>query len=104
MRKVLEDLGHNVISTWLDEDDAQSYELHPARGPGYALRDRGEIEASNMLIIDTIEESSSGGREVELGLALAGFKRTWRVGPARNIFHTIVQQDFPDWESAYENL
>ncbi len=104
VRRMLERLGHEVTSTWLDEDGAQSYELNPQFGPGYAIRDRGEVEASDILILDTLEQSNTGGREVELGLALATGKRTWRVGPARNIFHTVVGATFDDWESCYEKL
>ena len=104
VRRELERFGHQVVSTWLNEDGAQSYELHPSKGPGYALRDRQEVEDCDLLVIDTLAESYTGGREVELGIALAKFKRTWRVGPARNIFHTIVQETFPTWEAVYAGL
>lgn len=104
IRRELEFRGHTVTSTWLDEDGAQSYELHPDRGPGYALRDRQEVEDSDLLILDTLELSNTGGREVELGIAMALHKRTWRVGPARNIFHTIVSKVYDDWETCYEDV
>ena len=104
VRRILEALNHEVVSTWLDEEGGQSYELNPDNGPGYAIRDRQEVEDADLLILDTLEQSVTGGREVELGLALAKFKRTWRVGPARNIFHTVVNHHFPDWETCYENL
>lgn len=104
VRRVLEALNHQVVSTWLDEDGAQSYELNPECGPGYAIRDRQEVDDADILIIDTLESSHTGGREVELGLALGSHKRVWRVGPARNIFHTVVNQHFPDWESCYARL
>ncbi len=105
VRIALEQLGHTIISTWLDEEGGQSYELNPTRGPGYALRDMAEVNLeADLLIIDTLEESKTGGREVELGMALARMKRTWRVGPARNIFHTITQRHYTSWEEVYADL
>ena len=103
-RDVLESQGHAVVSTWLDEEGSQSYELHPDRGPGYSLRDLGEVNQCELLIIDTMEESCTGGREVEYGIALANGIRLWRVGPARNIFHTIAGRAFSSWNEAYGAL
>lgn len=104
VRDILESQGHSVVSTWLDEEGAQSYELHPDRGPGYALRDLGEVNACELLILDTLEESVTGGREVEYGIAMANGIRIWRVGPARNIFHTIAGRTFSSWNEAYGEL
>ena len=104
VRQVIESQGHSVVSTWLDEDGAQAYELHPERGPGYSLRDLGEVADCDLLIIDTQEESATGGREVEYGAALVQGKQLWRVGPARNIFHTIAHRVFSSWGHCYIDL
>lgn len=104
IRTNLERLGHEVVSTWLDEPGAQSFELNPDKGPGYSLRDLGEVASCDLLIIDTQEESCTGGREVEYGAALVQGKQLWRVGPSRNIFHTIAHRVFSNWNECYANL
>lgn len=95
-------LGHEVISSWLDED--QSFNSIPEMAPGFSFRDLGEVMASDLLIIDTFEGSNTGGREVEYGAAIALGRPVWRVGPSRNIFHSIAKRTFNSWEAVYYDL
>lgn len=70
----------------------------------YSYRDAGEIVTADLLIIDTQEESCSGGREVEYGMALALGKPVWVVGPHRNIFHSVCRRQFDDWAPVLKEL
>ncbi len=98
-------LGHTVCSNWLSEDNAQAFsELTTKRRQMYSYRDIGEVVSCDLLIIDTAEESTSGGREVEYGMALALGKSVWVIGPDRNIFHSVCRRRFDDWQMALKEL
>ncbi len=106
MREVIEGLGHEVVSGWLDETQtAQSLaSTTPEEARIFAYRDMGEIMSCDLLIIDTQEESTSGGREVEYGVAMALGKPMWLVGPNRNIFHSIPRRQYDTWEEVIGDL
>lgn len=101
----LEEMGHEVCSGWLEEDNAQAMStLTPKKMKLYSHRDLGEIMTADLLIIDTGEESNTGGREVEYGVALALGKLVWVVGPVRNIFHSVPRHQFNDWGLVFAHL
>ena len=104
VRDEIKALGHTVTSSWLGEKGGQSFELQPHNGPRYATRDVGEIVTSDLLIIDTKEQSNTGGREVEYGVALALGKLVWVVGKHRNVFHTVARHTFTTWDECYAYL
>lgn len=105
VRDSLVRLGHTVCSNWLSEDNAQAFsELTTKRRQMYSYRDIGEVVSCDLLIIDTAEESTSGGREVEYGMALALGKSVWVIGPDRNIFHSVCRRRFDDWQMALKEL
>lgn len=83
-----------VVGTWLDEEKDSSSERTRRR---YAIRDYTEVCGSDILILDTFDESATGGREVEYGIAMAAGKRVWLVGPPRNIFHAWADRKFKSW-------
>lgn len=60
-------------------------------------RDVEEVMRADMLIIDTYDESITGGREVELGMAMSNKAVVYRVGPIRNIFHHLIP-GFDTWD------
>ncbi len=64
-----------------------------------ATRDCGELFDCHLFIIDTLDDSNTGGREVEYGLAVGAGKEVWRVGPVRNIFH-LSARAFSSWDQA----
>ena len=70
----------------------------------YANRDYSEVLQSELLIVDTVDVNDRGGREVEVGLALAFGLGVWVVGPRRNVFHYLVNQQFSTWEETLEQL
>lgn len=97
-------IGYKVDSSWMEEcakytdpnniDDATA--LH------FAAMDIRDLKACDMVIIDTLDETAAGGgREVEFGLALSNprYPTLIRVGPRRNVFHTIVAQSFENWDA-----
>ena len=104
-RDKLRAAGHEVISSWLKEAPNPTATIHsyaPEELTSYAYRDLGEISIADVLIIDTIDETPRGGREVELGFALAHKLFVIRVGPVRNVFHYLVNVAFDDWPEVHE--
>lgn len=93
--------GHRIVSTWTNEVvSREEAEIIPSYRQQAARRDIDEVCDADLFIIDTLDESNTGGREVELGLvfgrqALHGPPRPCellRVGPVRNIFHTLIPE------------
>lgn len=104
--KLLAD-GYPVLSRWM-VDDADPSSENDSLGDNLeqcqsmAGRDQGELLNAQLFIIDTLDISQTGGREVELGYAMGLGIVTVRVGPIRNVFHTVVDQAFSTWEDLYE--
>lgn len=99
----LQSLGFPVVSKWMDTDnptdsssDYDSIGDDPKQSLEEAERDCWEIPKATIFIIDTQEESLSGGRDVELGIAIAECCKLFRVGPARNVFH-FKCMEFKTW-------
>lgn len=106
----LQSLGFPVLSKWMDADnptdpssDHDSVGDDPKQSLEEAERDCAEIPNALIFIIDTQEESLSGGRDVELGIAIAEHCALFRVGPARNVFH-YKPAEFKTWEDLIMNL
>lgn len=105
-RAHMQRLGFTVLSSWLDEvyeSDDDTRVTDDIRRDN-AQRDYIEVMEATAFIIDTFDESNTGGREVELGLALGAYKTCYRVGPYRNVFHTLVDHAFESWEGLYAHL
>ena len=80
----LSDFGYKVASRWIEQqendDDPPS---------DWADRDVEEVGAADTLVLFTETEAggyTTGGRFVELGIAIAWDKRIIIVGPLENIF------------------
>lgn len=100
IRDELWKLGYEITSTWLDETaKPHGMKLHEFFRK-LAIKDIAEIYRADILIIDTIDVTPRGGREVEFGVALGSFqnKLLYLVGPTRNVFHELVDQAFVDWD------
>ena len=96
--------SHEVVSSWLWEEPGQGFRvLSEMQCVEKAHRDLGEILTADLVIVDTLEETQSGGREVELGFAV-GKHPVWLVGPCRNIFHQVTTRQFVDWDSCLDAL
>lgn len=117
---LLEALGHSIVSTWLDEPEyekpviqATLQEAKAATGLsevqiiGIAKRDIKELNVSDFMILDTIDETPRGGREWEYGYffhMVNGWVLDLKitnivlVGPERNVFHSLIPNKFSTWE------
>jgi len=68
-----------------DEDSLGGYSREESAV--MADRDLSAVREADIFIIDTIDVSETGGREVELGVALILGKVILHVAPTRNLFH-----------------
>ena len=100
MRDRVENLtpGHTVLSTWLDETGASP--PTPAESYAYAVRDLSEVRVCDILLLDTFDTNERGGREFEAGFGMGTGVQVLRVGPVRNVFHSLLQ-GFESWDEAY---
>jgi nucleoside 2-deoxyribosyltransferase len=98
--------GHEVVSSWLNEVSRPEHMSKEDFWRKLALKDIAEVKSANLVILDTVNETPRGGREVELGYALAQHqdKSVFLVGPVRNVFHTIVDKRFENWDELLEDL
>ena len=100
IRDKLWEMGHEVTSTWLDEvakpDPMTQNEFYKK----LALKDITELRTANLVIVDLLDPSTSGGRDTELGLALGCFqsKQIYLVGEPASVFHQLSDKMFSNWE------
>ena len=99
-------LGHQVVSSWLDEVPKPDSMDQTIFNHKLAIKDLCEISSADLVILDTWEEAVSGGREVEFGFALGRHqeKLVWVVGECRNIFHALADEVFMDWEGVLKHM
>lgn len=92
-------MGIQVVSTWLDEVAKPEGMPQAIFNRKIAFKDIVEINSSDVLFLDTLEASSTGGRETEFGFGIGNFqnKLIIRVGPAISVFHELVDLSFEDW-------
>lgn len=109
IRQQLNEIQHQVVSSWLDEIDANDFNKDSAFHRRLAIRDLVEISSSDLLILDEttpLSAGSGGGREVEFGFALGQFQFTkvWVVGEPHNPFHYLADRIFTNWDEAIKEL
>lgn len=92
--------GHEVVSSWLNETAKPDGMSKQEFWRKLAIKDLAEVKQADCIILDTLDITPRGGREVEFGFALAHFqtKSIWLVGPVRNVFHELVDRRFDTWE------
>jgi hypothetical protein len=100
------DLGHEVVSSWLNEVQKPEHMSHAEFMKKLAIKDIAEIQAADLLVLDTIKMSTRGGASTEFGLALHAFqaKLVWIVGPQRSVFHYLADKTFKNWAQALSFL
>ena len=103
-RAQLRRMGFSVSASWLDESYEEDADATDEVKQANADRDLQEVWKANAFILDTLDESVTGGREVELGAALTGYKTFYLVGPPRNIFHYAPDFKFDSWAELYAHL
>ena len=95
-------MGFPCESSWLDM--AHDYPVPKDDALLGTKVDIFEIEQAELFLLDTLDENNTGGREVELGIALHRNIQIWRIGPVRNVYHYRCQREFTDWEEALTTL
>ena len=97
-------LGHEITGTWLHEH-ATSLPLNvESFNKKLAIKDIAEVQRADLLILDA--RKSSGGKNVEWGLALGQFqhKSIWLVGEETNVFHYLADRKFVTWDECIDFL
>ena len=104
-RDALEAAGHSLTSRWLnqhaEEEAPQRTEQHRI---ARALQDLSDVRSSELLILDTFDITPRGGREFEMGIAIAYGIPVVLVGPMRNVFHRLAWRHFETWEETLDFL
>ena len=106
IRDELWHMGHEVVSTWLDEVAKPENLTQDEFYKKLAIKDISELKSANLVIIDLFDRSTSGGRDTELGLALGSFatKQIYLVGTPSSVFHQLVDRKFENWNQVLGDL
>src|SRR5574341_719351 len=99
IRRRLAEIGITVSSQWIDFDRDYTDTNENEEWVTEAYRDYDDIDFSDLLIIDTTDTATRGGREWEAGYATGLGMRVLRVGPVITPFHASVYKSFEDWNS-----
>jgi nucleoside 2-deoxyribosyltransferase len=93
-------MGHEVVSTWLDEVAKPESMTQDQFYKKLAMKDIAELTSADMVIVDIGDKSTSGGRDTELGLALGSFakKQVYLVGTPFSVFHQLVDRIYYTWD------
>lgn len=96
-------LGHNVLSTWLEEQVKPGGMTDEQFGRKMAAKDLQEIRAADCVILDLENPSKTMGKMVEFGFALAHHKLIYAVGvpPTGSIFVLLADRTFATWEELF---
>jgi len=99
-RQVIEALGFEVTSEWLDEEDAPHSVYTPALAVSHrasAIRDIENIESADFVVCfteDPLVPRVGGGRHWECGYAYAVGLPVVYVGEKEHIFHHLPSATF----------
>lgn len=102
-RDRLERGAHCCTSRWLDHnltEEDTSDEIKRKE----AIKDEQDVFVSDCLIMDTFDESMTGGREVEFGMARATGITIALIGPVRNVFHLLANKHYETWEAFHAEV
>ncbi len=96
-------LGHSVLSTWLEEQVKPEGMTKAEFGRKMAAKDLQEIATADCLILDLENPSKTMGKMVEFGFALAKHKLVYVVAPGEtltegHIFCLLADGIFKSWE------
>lgn len=99
---------HDIVSSWLDECPPPEGMDQRMFFKKLGLKDVAELFAADLVIVDFCAPSTSGGRDVEFGIALARHQRCqlWMVGvpPRRSPFHELADREYATWDDALAAL
>lgn len=109
----LKAFGINVLSRWYNDDDfiekAWDKKFDGRVAESMAMCDTYAILDSQLVVIDTFEPSTTGGRYAELGAAvmkkLLGHPiKIVHIGPATNIFENLAREHYASWDEYIARL
>lgn len=66
--------------------------------------DESAIRDADVVFIDTIDKSSTGGSDTELGLARGYDKHIIHIGPYRNIFQKLANEHYESWDVYFNRI
>ena len=95
-------MGHEVVSRWID-GDTEAKEFKRKTRVSEAIQDLCDIIRCKLLIYFS-SKGGRGGKDVELGYALANGKMVWMVGKLRNIFHHVPFVTFKNADQMLKEL
>ena len=104
MKEKLIQMGHTVVSTWLEEavrPDGMTLEQFERK---MAIKDLQEVAAADCVILDVEKPTKTSGKMVEVGFALAKHKLIYIVGvpPAHAIFLSLADKHFESWDLLFQ--
>lgn len=92
--------GHQITSTWLDEDFSRTSEYMDTDKCAIANRDVEEVSASDVVVLISCSHRVPGGKFVEAGVALGQDKPVFVLGHRENMlmWHpmTVQCETIPD--------
>ena len=102
-------LGYTVLSSWLEEQIKPEGMDDEQFGRKMANKDLREIASSDCFIIDLESPSTTMGKMVELGFAIANHKLIYVVAPSGtltkgHIFCLLADKIFPSFDELLEVL
>jgi hypothetical protein len=109
----LEELGFTVLSRWFHDENfveqAWDKDFSGEVAQTMAEVDMYAVLRADLVIMDSFEPSSTGGRYAELGAAvmrrLLGHPvHVIHIGPPTNIFETLVGERFNSWNEYINKL
>ena len=97
-------LGHEIVSTWLQEVKKPVEMSSDEFKKKLAIKDIAEVISADLIILDN--RRSSGGKNCEWGLGLVQFQKKvlWLVSEPSNVFHYLADRKFASWEEVYVEL
>jgi len=99
-------LGHSVVSTWLEEQIKPNGMTDEQFGRKMAAKDLREIVLADCLILDLENPSKTMGKMIEYGFALAHHKLIYVVAPPGtltkgHIFCLLADHIFTGWDELF---
>ena len=102
-KETLIQLGHTVLSTWLEEQLRPEGMSEAQFGHKMAIKDLQEVNACDCFILDTQSPSKTAGKMIEYGFAVAKHKLIYVVGeqPKHAIFLSLADKAFATWDELF---
>lgn len=101
---VLWGMGHEVVSSWLNETRRSKYLTEDEQNKKLALKDIVESCVADCIILDNRQRSS--GKNTEWGVGIYSFhhKLLWIVYGCTAVFHSLADRHFDEWEDVFAYL